>query len=160
MHQLLASTLVAEGAGGGLTGILPFVLMIGVIYFIVLRPMSRQEKDRKKRVESLKKGDQVVIGGGILGRISNVDDEKIAVVEIADRVKIRVMKKDIVDTQANALDDKSKGKDAPKEKDKDAKDSGKDSAKDTAAKDGGKDSAKDKAAKDDDKPEKGAEAAS
>lgn len=120
MSELLASILVAENGGGGLTGLLPFVLMIAVIYFIVLRPMGRQEKERKKRVESLKKGDQVVLGGGILGRISNADDEKIAVVEIADRVKIRVLKKDIVDTQAAALEDKSKAaakdKDKPKDK--------------------------------------------
>jgi preprotein translocase subunit YajC len=126
MSELLASTLVAEGGAGGFTGLLPFVLMIAVIYFIVLRPMSRQEKDRKKRVETLKKGDQVVLGGGILGRISNVDDEKIAVVEIADRVKIRVLKKDIVDTQANALEDKSK---AAATKDKDAKDKDKEKDK-------------------------------
>ena len=149
MSQLLASILVAENGAGGLTGLLPFVLMIAVIYFIVLRPMGRQEKDRKKRVEALKKGDQVVLGGGILGRISNVDDEKIAVVEIADRVKIRVLKKDIVDTQANALEDKSKAaKDA---KDKDAKDKDKAKADD-------KDAAKDKSDAKADK--KGVEAAS
>jgi preprotein translocase subunit YajC len=127
----MGSTLVAEGGAGGFTGLLPFVLMIAVIYFIVLRPMSRQEKDRKKRIETLKKGDQIVLNGGILGRISNLDDEKIAVVEIADRVKIRVLKKDIVDTQANALEDKSKA--AAKDKDKD-KEKDKAKAKDEEAK--------------------------
>jgi preprotein translocase subunit YajC len=151
MSELLASILVAENGAGGLTGLLPFVLMIGVIYFIVLRPMGRQEKDRKKRVEALKKGDQVVLGGGILGRISNADDEKIAVVEIADRVKVRVLKKDIVDTQAAALEDKSKAA----AKDKDA---AKDAAKDKeAAKDKDKDKAKADEKKTDDK---GVEAAS
>ena len=146
MSQLLGSTLVAEGGGGGgITGLLPFILMIAVIYFIVLRPMSKQEKDRKKRVDGLKKGDQVVLGGGILGRISNADDDKIAVVEIADRVKVRVLKKDIIDTQAAALkDDKDKAKagDKDKEKDKDkAKVTAMDKAKD---KDTAKDKAKDK----------------
>lgn len=95
--------LVAEGSAFG--GILPIILMFAVVYFIVLRPMSKQEKDRKKRVETLAKGDQVVIGGGILGRISNLDDPKIAVVEIADRVKIRVLRKDIVDAAEAALKD-------------------------------------------------------
>ncbi len=118
--------LLAEGAGGagGLGGLLPILLMFAVVYFIVLRPMSKQEKDRRKRVEGLKKGDQVVLGGGILGRISNADDDKIAIVEIADKVKIRVLKKDIADTQAAALaDDKSKaaaGKDAGKATAKDS----------------------------------------
>src|SRR5688500_880331 len=79
-HPILQLVL-AEGAGSALGGVMPIVLMFAVVYFIVLRPMSRQEKDRKKRVELLKKGDQVVIGGGILGRISNLDDPKVAVVE-------------------------------------------------------------------------------
>ena len=121
MSDLLATTLVAEGGGGGIAGLLPFILMIAVIYLLVLRPMSKQEKDRKKRVDTLKKGDQVVLGGGILGRISNADDDKIAIVEIADRVKIRVLKKDIVDTQASALKD-DKDKDKAKDKSKDDKD--------------------------------------
>jgi preprotein translocase subunit YajC len=103
--------LLAQGEGGGLQGFLPIILMLAVVYFIVLRPMSKQEKERRKRIETIKKGDQVVIGGGILGRVSNMDDPKIAVVEIADKVKIRVLKKDLVDTQASALEDKSKGGD-------------------------------------------------
>ncbi|MCX4244640.1 preprotein translocase subunit YajC [Paraliomyxa miuraensis] len=96
--------LMAEGApAGGLGGMLPILLMFVVIYFIVLRPMSKQEKDRKKRVEALKKGDQVVLQGGILGRITNADDPKIAVVELADRVRIRVLKSKIEDLQENVL---------------------------------------------------------
>ena len=68
--------LIAEGAapGGGLMQMLPIFLMFGVIYFVVLRPMSNQEKERKKRIEAIKKGDKVVLQGGILGRISSLDD--------------------------------------------------------------------------------------
>ena len=109
----IAAVLLAEGApaGGGLGGLLPIILMFVVIYFIVLRPMSKQEKERRKRVEGLAKGDEVVLQGGILGRVTNVDDPKIAVVEIAPKVRVRVLKKDINDTKAAALkDDKDKGK--------------------------------------------------
>ena len=118
--ELHTSLLLAQGAGSAFTGILPIILMFAIVYFIVLRPMSRQEKDRKKRVETLKKGDQVVIGGGILGRISNLDDPKVAVVEIADKVKIRVMRKDIIDAAEAALAaaEPPKGKAADKPKDK------------------------------------------
>ncbi|MEM7159300.1 MAG: preprotein translocase subunit YajC [Myxococcota bacterium] len=120
---LTAAPLLAEGApstGSSLGGLLPIVLMFAVIYFIVLRPMSKQEKDRRKRVEGLQKGDKVVLQGGILGRVTNAEDPKIAVVEIADKVRVRVLKKDINDTQAEALkDDKNdKSKD---DKSKDAK---------------------------------------
>jgi preprotein translocase subunit YajC len=132
-HLLINTLLVAEngGVGGAFGGLLPIILMFAVVYFIILRPMSKQEKDRRKRVEGLKKGDQVIVGGGILGRISNADDDKIAVVEIADKVKIRVLKKDIVDTQASALkvDDKDKkAAEADKKKDDKAKEAASTSA--------------------------------
>lgn len=106
--------------GSAFSGILPIVLMFAVVYFLVLRPMSRQEKDRKKRVETLAKGDQVVIGGGIIGRISNLDDPKIAVVEIADKVKVRVLRKDIVDTMDAAMKDGKAAPAAPKAEEKPA----------------------------------------
>jgi len=118
--------LLAEGGAPSFLGnpMFMMVIMFAVIYFMVLRPMSKQEKDRKARVEGLKKGDEVVLQGGILGRISNIDDE-IAIVEIADRTKIRVLKKDISDTRAAATA-KADGKDG---KDKAKKDEGKKDAK-------------------------------
>lgn len=129
--SLVAATttapLIAQGEGGAFQGFLPLILMLAVVYFIVLRPMSKQEKERRKRIETIKKGDQVVIGGGILGRVSNMDDPKIAIVEIADKVKIRVLKKDLVDTQAAALKDEGKG--SPSKDAKDAKDDKKSEAK-------------------------------
>lgn len=102
-----AAPLLAEGASAGssLGGLLPIVLMFGVIYFIVLRPMKKQEDKRRERVQGLQKGDKVVLQGGILGRVTNAEDPKIAVVEIADKVRVRVLKKDINDTQAEALKD-------------------------------------------------------
>lgn len=134
LASTLATPLLAEGAAaGGLGSMLPILLMFGVVYFIVLRPMSKQEKDRRKRVDGLKKGDHVVLGGGILGRISNADDDKIAVVEIADKVKVRVLKKDISDTQAAALADTGKGKAEGKAGGKDAS-KGKADDKDAQAK--------------------------
>jgi preprotein translocase subunit YajC len=115
--------LLLAQTGSAFSGILPIVLMFAVVYFLVLRPMSRQEKDRKKRIETIGKGDQVVIGGGIIGRISNLDDPKILVVEIADKVKVRVLRKDVVDTLESALKDGAKPAPAAAAKDdKPAKD--------------------------------------
>lgn len=111
--------LLAEGAANPLAGMWPILLMIGVFYFLVLRPMKKQEDERKKRLSEIKRGDKVVLTGGLLGRVSRVDDD-IAVVEIADKVKVRVLKKDIADFEENALkkDDK-KGKDEAKADKKD-----------------------------------------
>jgi preprotein translocase subunit YajC len=117
------AALLADGAAAGgsaFGGLLPIVLMFAVIYFIVLRPMSKQEKDRKKRVEGLKKGDQVVLQGGILGRITNADDPKIAVVELAERVRVRVLKSKIEDLQDTVLK-ADKEQPAAKKDDKDDK---------------------------------------
>ena len=104
--------LLAEGAAASpLGGLLPFILMIGVFYFLVLRPMKKQEDQRKQRLAELKRGDRIVLTGGLIGRISRIDDD-VAIVEIAEKVKVRVLKKDIADFEDNALkkDDKKSDK--------------------------------------------------
>lgn len=129
--------LFAEGPTsplGGLAGMWPVLLMLAVFYFLVLRPMSKQENERKERINSIKKGDKVVLTGGILGRVSRVDGD-VAIIEIADKVKIRVLKKDIADFEDNALgnkdgDDKDgKDKDGKDKDDKDQDDGDKASRK-------------------------------
>ncbi|HVH98190.1 MAG TPA: preprotein translocase subunit YajC [Enhygromyxa sp.] len=111
--------LLAEGAASPLGGLLPFILMIGVFYFLVLRPMKKQEDQRKQRLAELKRGDKIVLTGGLLGRISSIDDD-VAIVEIAERVKVRVLKKDIADFEENALkkDDKKSDKKDDKKSEK------------------------------------------
>jgi preprotein translocase subunit YajC len=130
--------ILAEGANP-LAGMWPILLMIGVFYFLVLRPMKKQEDQRKQRLAEIKRGDKVVLTGGLLGRVSRVDDD-IAVIEIADKVKVRVLKKDIADFEENALkkddkkskddDKKDKPKDEPKDDDKKGKDEGDDDGDD------------------------------
>ncbi len=92
------STLLADTApaGGGLGGLLVPILMFAAIYFILIRPMSRQEKERKARLEKLAAGDTVRLAGGIIGRISSLDGP-IAMVEVADRVKLKVLRAEIGD---------------------------------------------------------------
>lgn len=122
---LAAVLLLGEGGGGSpLGGLLPMVLMFGVVYFLLLRPMSKQEKDRKRRIEEIKKGDKVVLNGGLLGRVSSLDDQ-VAVIELADRVKVRVLRKEISDLQSNVIkaadekDKKSEKSDKKKDKNRD-----------------------------------------
>ena len=112
------SLLFADGLAGFLSSplgqLMPFVLMIAVFYLLVLRPMSNQENERKQRLAELKRGDRIVLTGGILGRVSRIEDD-ILIVEIADKVKIRVLKKDVADLEENAL---SKAKEERGEDDK------------------------------------------
>jgi preprotein translocase subunit YajC len=70
-------------------------LMVVVMYFFIIRPQKKRQDDQQKMVDSLKNGDKVVLSSGIHGTISSVDD-KTAMVNIADNVKVRVEKVAIV----------------------------------------------------------------
>ncbi len=90
--------LVVTQTGGGTPnilenfgGLLPLVLMFGVIYFLLIRPAGKQRKDHAQLLTRLKKDDEVVTNGGIYGRIISLD-EKVATLEVSDRVKIRIMR--------------------------------------------------------------------
>lgn len=118
-----ASLLLAEGGGplAGLSGLVPFIAMIAIFYFLVLRPMKKQEEDRKTRMNSLKRGDRIVLTGGLLGRISKIEpDDEVVVVELAEKVKVRVLKKDITDLESNALKKDDKKAEPDKKSDKKA----------------------------------------
>ncbi len=69
----------AAAQGGGIESILLIVVMFGVMYFLMIRPQMKRAKEHKTMVESLQKGDEVITAGGILGRISKVDDQYITV---------------------------------------------------------------------------------
>ncbi len=86
----------AAPAGGGLGGFLPIILMVGVFYFLVIRPQGKLEKERKLRISKLEKGHGVRLTGGILGRVASLDDQ-IVMVEVADKVKLKVLRAEIVD---------------------------------------------------------------
>ena len=90
-------TILAEAAAANpLSGFIVPILMFAAIYFILIRPMGKQEKDRKARLEKLAAGDTVRLTGGIIGRISSIDGP-IAMVEVTDRVKLKVLRAEIGD---------------------------------------------------------------
>ncbi|HRI07657.1 MAG TPA: preprotein translocase subunit YajC [Nannocystaceae bacterium] len=95
---ILALGVIADAAAPSfLSGPLPMlVLMFLVMYLLVLRPASKQEKARRERIAAMQKGDDVRLSGGILGKVTGVEGD-VAIVEIADRVKIRVMKAEIAE---------------------------------------------------------------
>ena len=95
--QMIAAQ-AGEGGGGPASGlvenlgsVLPLVLMFGVIYLLLIRPASKQRKEHANLLARLKKDDEVVTNGGIYGRIVALDD-KVATLEISDKVKIRIMR--------------------------------------------------------------------
>ena len=62
------------GAGGGLMSFLPIILMFVVLYFLMIRPQMKRQKEQKAMIDALSKGDEVVTAGGMLGKISKVSD--------------------------------------------------------------------------------------
>jgi len=81
----------ATGAQGGLMSFLPIVLMFVVLYFLMIRPQMKRQKEQKAMMEALNKGDEVVTAGGLLGRITKVSDAYITLA-IADGTEVVVQK--------------------------------------------------------------------
>lgn len=81
----------ASPGGSGLIGLLPFAFMAIALYYVMIRPQMRRQKEQAALVSGLKTGDRVVTASGIHGLISNVKD-KTVIVKIADNVKIEMDK--------------------------------------------------------------------
>lgn len=108
---MFISEAYAQGVGGegGLMGLLPFVLIFVVFYFLLIRPQQKRAKEHKAMVGALKRGDKVVTSGGIVGKVSKVVDEEYVEVEIASDVKVKVVRSTIgqvMDKTQPANDDK------------------------------------------------------
>ncbi|HEY2614924.1 MAG TPA: preprotein translocase subunit YajC [Chthoniobacterales bacterium] len=90
---LLAQTSAASPApvGSGLIGMLPFVFIFIIMYYVMLRPQMRRQKEQARLVSALKTGDRVVTSSGIHGLISNVKDTTV-IVKVADNVKLEMEK--------------------------------------------------------------------
>jgi len=82
----------AGGAGGGFEAFLPLILIFIVFYFLLIRPQQKKMKEQKAMLGAIRRGDKVVTGGGIIGTVSKVIDDEEITVEIADGVKVRVMR--------------------------------------------------------------------
>ena len=81
------------GAAGGLVGIVPFVLIFAIMYFLMIRPQQKKAKEHRAMVEAVRRGDQVVTSGGLIGKVVKVDETRNEIeVELAPNVKVRVVK--------------------------------------------------------------------
>ena len=75
---------------------IPLILIFAIMYFLLIRPQQKKMKDHQKMVEALRRGDQVVTQGGIIGKVSKVKDgEQELELEIAENVKVRVVRNTI-----------------------------------------------------------------
>ncbi|MCD6663539.1 MAG: preprotein translocase subunit YajC [Comamonas sp.] len=91
-----AQTAGTTAAGGGdlmssLGGMLPLVLMFVVLYFIMIRPQMKKQKEHRAMIDALAKGDEVATAGGVLGKVTRIN-ESILYVEIAEGVEVQMQR--------------------------------------------------------------------
>ncbi len=81
--------------GGAITQFLPLILIFAIMYFLLIRPQQKKVKEHQAMVGALRRGDKVVTQGGMIGKVTKVKDDNEVEVEIADGVKVQVVKSTI-----------------------------------------------------------------
>ena len=110
----------ADGAvtGGSLIGsFLPFIAIIAIFYFLIIRPQSKKRKETEKMLSSLKKGDRIVTIGGLYGTIQSVKDTTV-IVRVDDNIKLEFLRSAISSVTIPAAEPKEEKEDKKKIEDK------------------------------------------
>lgn len=92
----------AQGAAGGgdfFIQIMPFLLIFVIMYFLIIRPQQRRLKEHREMVASVRRGDTVVTAGGLIGKVSKVDEGEIQV-EVAQGVRLKVVRSTISEVRS------------------------------------------------------------
>ena len=98
ISSAFAQTAPAAATGGAestLYSLLPLVLMFVVLYFIMIRPQMKKQKEHKAMIEALSKGDEVIIAGGVLGRVTKLGESYLSV-EVSSSVELQVQRGAVV----------------------------------------------------------------
>ncbi len=81
----------AGASGGIMSTVLMFGAMFAILYFILIRPQQKQQKKHQALLAGLKRGDEVILSSGIMGKVFQVED-RVVVIEVSDKTKLRVLK--------------------------------------------------------------------
>jgi preprotein translocase subunit YajC len=94
-----AQAAAAPGGSDILVQMLPFVLIFIIMYFLLIRPQQRRVKMHQEMIKNVRRGDTVVLNSGMIAKVTKVIDDNEAEVEIADGVKVKVIKSMIADVR-------------------------------------------------------------
>ncbi|NIA67550.1 preprotein translocase subunit YajC [Pelagibius litoralis] len=100
---MLISPAYAQASGGGadlFTSFLPIILIFVVFYFLLIRPQQKKVKMHRDMVQSLRRGDKVVTGGGLIGTVTKVLSDTEVQLELAEGVRVRAMRSTIQDVMS------------------------------------------------------------
>jgi len=92
--------------GGGITRMIPFLLMFVVFYFLLIRPQQKKAREHQNMLSNLKRGDSVVTTGGLIGKISGLTDKTVTL-EVAEKIRLRVLRSHIAGKQSEIDGEKS-----------------------------------------------------
>ena len=99
ISSAFAQTAPAAAAGGdimsSLTGMLPLVLMFVVLYFVMIRPQMKRQKEHKAMIDALAKGDEIATAGGLLGKVTKLGDNTLSL-EVAPGVEVQLQRQAVV----------------------------------------------------------------
>jgi preprotein translocase subunit YajC len=97
MLDFLTAAAGSASSGPGWIAFVPYIGIFVIIYFMLIRPQMRQQKTHRDKIASVKKGDQVVTGGGKVGKVTKLIDDHYVEVEIAPNVRVKVVKSTLAD---------------------------------------------------------------
>jgi preprotein translocase subunit YajC len=93
-------------SGGGFVAFLPFVLIMAVIYFLMIRPQSKRQKEKRQMLENIKKGDRVITIGGIHGSVAGIKNNgKVVVLKVDKNMNITVNKSAVAGLAGNVTEE-------------------------------------------------------
>jgi len=97
MELLVITPAFAQGLGGGGSGdlvlqLVPFLLIFVIMYFLIIRPQQRRVKEHHELVRNVRRGDTIVTTGGIVGKVTKATDDPEIEVEIADGVRVKLVR--------------------------------------------------------------------
>lgn len=92
-----AQTEAASGGLSTLTQFAPLILIFVIMYFLMIRPQQKKAKQHRAMIEALRRGDHVLTQGGIMGKVTHVNDDNTVMVEIAEGVKVKLLRQTITD---------------------------------------------------------------
>ncbi len=108
--EAMAQTPAAPGGADFLTSLLPFVMIIVIMYFLILRPQQKRARAHQDMIKAVRRGDTVVMSGGLIGKVTKVVDDAEIEIQIAENTRVRASRAMIADVRAKgepANDDKA-----------------------------------------------------
>lgn len=89
------------GAAGGnfLLQLLPFLMIFAIIYFLIIRPQQRRIKEHREMIEAIRRGDTVVTSGGLIGKVTKVDETELTI-DIAENTRVRVVRSTVAEVRS------------------------------------------------------------